>query len=163
MGPGTPAQAKDIKIGVVNYTLCCSYFIGMDKAIADEASACKNITVLSTDAAKLTSNVEDLRAQKVDGLIISGGPLAAAPEALDAAKKAGAPVVHVDRNFAAAGYCGGAAPERTEFPAGWRCVVLSRQIATSFSSSTVDRATLPHQAWRPPPPNQHGAFFRLAF
>ncbi len=84
-----PASAKDLKIGVVNFTLCCSYFVGMDKAIADSASLYPNIKVISTDskgdAAKLTSNVEDLLSQKVDGLIISGGPLEAAPEALDAA------------------------------------------------------------------------------
>jgi len=93
----TPASAKDIKIGVVNFTLCCSYFVGMDKAIADSASLYPNIKVISTDskgdAAKLTSNVEDLLSQKVDGLVISGGPLEAAPEALDAAKKAGIKVV----------------------------------------------------------------------
>ena len=56
-----PSSAKDIKIGVVNFTLCCSYFVGMDKAIADAASLYPNIKVLSTDAkgdaAKLTSNV----------------------------------------------------------------------------------------------------------
>src|SRR5665213_3260847 len=85
-GMGGVAQAKDIKIGIVNYTLCCSYFVGMDKAIADAASVYPNVKVISTDAkgdaAKFTSNVEDLLAQKVDGLIFSGGPLAAAPEAL---------------------------------------------------------------------------------
>jgi ABC-type sugar transport system substrate-binding protein len=97
------AQAKDIKVGVVNFTLCCSYFVGMDKAIADAASAYPNVKVISTDAkgdaAKFTSNVEDLLAQKVDGLIFSGGPLAAAPEALDAAKAAHVPVVQVDREL----------------------------------------------------------------
>ena len=60
-----------------------------------------NITVLSTDAegdvAKLTSNVEDLLSQKVDGLIVSGAWIEAAPEALDAIKAAGVPVVLVDR------------------------------------------------------------------
>ena len=121
-GPGSPAQAKDIKIGVVNFTLCCSYFIGMDKAIADEASAYKNITVLSTDAkgdaAKLTSNVEDLLAQKVDGLIISGGPLAAAPEALDAAKQAGVPVVLVDRDFVGGDYSSWVGPDNKAIGTG---------------------------------------------
>ncbi len=59
-----PAGAKDIKIGIVNLSLCCSYFVGMDLAIKDEAKAYPNITVISTDAegdaAKLTANVEDL-------------------------------------------------------------------------------------------------------
>jgi ABC-type sugar transport system substrate-binding protein len=117
-----PASAKDIKIGVVNFTLCCSYFVGMDKAIADEASAYKNITVISTDAkgdaAKLTSNVEDLLAQKVDGLIISGGPLAAAPEALDAAKQAGVPVVLVDRDFVGGDYASWVGPDNKAIGVG---------------------------------------------
>ena len=70
-------------------------------AIKDEAKAYPNITVLSTDAegdaAKLTSNVEDLLSQKVDGLIVSAAWIEAAPEALDAIKAAGVPVVLVDR------------------------------------------------------------------
>jgi ribose transport system substrate-binding protein len=96
-----PAMAKDLKIGVVNLSLCCAYFVGMDEAIKDEAKVFPNITILSTDAkgdaAKLTSNVEDLLSQKVDGLIISGAWIEAAPEALDAIKAAGVPVVLVDR------------------------------------------------------------------
>ena len=110
-----PSSAKDIKIGVVNFTLCCSYFVGMDKAIADAASLYPNIKVLSTDAkgdaAKLTSNVEDLLAQKVDGIIISGGPLEAAPEALDAAKAAKVPVVLVDRDFKGGDYTSWIGPD----------------------------------------------------
>ncbi|QIG50167.1 sugar ABC transporter substrate-binding protein [Nordella sp. HKS 07] len=96
-----PAAAKDLKIGVVNLSLCCSYFVGMDQAIKDEAKVFPNVTVLSTDAkgdaAKLTSNVEDLLSQKVDGLIVSAAWIEAAPEALDAIKAAGVPVVLVDR------------------------------------------------------------------
>jgi ABC-type sugar transport system substrate-binding protein len=100
-GAAISAQAKDIKIGVVNLSLCCSYFVGMDQAIKDEAKVYPNISVLSTDAkgdaAKLTSNVEDLLNQKVDGLIVSAAWIEAAPEALDAIKAAGVPVVLVDR------------------------------------------------------------------
>ncbi len=96
-----PAGAKDIKIGIVNLSLCCSYFVGMDLAIKDEAKAYPNITVISTDAegdaAKLTANVEDLLSQKVDGLIVSAAWIEAAPEALDAIKAANVPVVLVDR------------------------------------------------------------------
>jgi len=96
-----PAPAKDIKIGVVNLSLCCAYFVGMDQAIKDEAKVFPNVTVISTDAkgdaAKLTSNVEDLLSQKVDGVIISAAWIEAAPEALDAIKAAGVPVVLVDR------------------------------------------------------------------
>jgi ribose transport system substrate-binding protein len=28
----SPAAAKDIKIGMVNLSLCCAYFVGMDAA-----------------------------------------------------------------------------------------------------------------------------------
>ena len=31
------AQAKEIKVGIVNLSLCCAYFVGMDAAIKDEA------------------------------------------------------------------------------------------------------------------------------
>jgi ribose transport system substrate-binding protein len=96
-----PTAAKDIKIGVVNLSLCCAYFVGMDQAVKEEAKAFPNITIVSTDAkgdvAKLTSNVEDLLSQKVDGIVMSAAWIEAAPEALDAIKAAGVPVVLVDR------------------------------------------------------------------
>jgi ABC-type sugar transport system substrate-binding protein len=99
---GPPAAAQEgIKIGIVNLSLCCAYFIGMDKAIQEEAAVYPNVTAISTDAegdvAKLTANVEDLLSQDVDGLIISGAWIEAAPEALDAIAGAGVPVVLVDR------------------------------------------------------------------
>lgn len=96
-----PTAAKDIKIGVVNLSLCCAYFVGMDQAVKEEAKAFPNIAIVSTDAkgdvAKLTSNVEDLLSQKVDGIVMSAAWIEAAPEALDAIKAAGVPVVLVDR------------------------------------------------------------------
>ena len=99
----TAPQAKQFKIGMANFTLCCAYFIGMDKAVKDEASLYANIQVISTDAngdaAKLNSDIEDMIAKKVDGVIISGGPLEQLPSALDDLKKAGIPVVLVDRQW----------------------------------------------------------------
>jgi ABC-type sugar transport system substrate-binding protein len=95
------AQDDSISIGMVNYTLCCAYFIGMSDAVQAEADVYPNISVIVTDAngdaEKLTSDVEDVLAQGVDGIIISGGPLEAAPAALDAIEAAGVPVVLVDR------------------------------------------------------------------
>ena len=112
-----PAAAKDIKIGVVNLSLCCAYFVGMDQAIKDEAKVFSNVTVISTDAkgdaAKLTSNVEDLLSQKVDGVIISAAWIEAAPEALDAIKAAGVPVVLVDRMLKGGTSPAGSAPTTT--------------------------------------------------
>jgi ABC-type sugar transport system substrate-binding protein len=95
------AQDDTITIGMVNFTLCCAYFIGMSEAVEAEAAFYPNIEVIVTDAngdaAKLTSDVEDVLAQNVDGIIISGGPLEGAPAALDAIQAAGVPVVLVDR------------------------------------------------------------------
>jgi ABC-type sugar transport system substrate-binding protein len=95
------AQDEEIKIGMVNLSLCCAYFVGMDAAVKDEASKFSNIEVLSTDAkgdvAKLTSDVEDLLNQDVDVFIISGAWIEAAPAALESINQAGTPVVMVDR------------------------------------------------------------------
>jgi ribose transport system substrate-binding protein len=95
------AAEKQIRLGMVNFSLCCPYFIGMSKAVEEEAAVYPNIKVFITDAngdaAKLTSDVEDVLARNVDGIILSGAWLEAAPAALDAIKKAGVPVVMVDR------------------------------------------------------------------
>ena len=95
------AQDEDIKIGMVNLSLCCAYFVGMDAAVKDEASHFSNVKVLSTDAkgdvAKLTSDVEDLLNQDVDVFIISGAWIEATPAALESINQAGTPIVMVDR------------------------------------------------------------------
>jgi ribose transport system substrate-binding protein len=125
-----PAAAKDIKIGVVNLSLCCAYFVGMDKAVHDEASQFPNVKVISTDAkgdaAKLTSNVEDLLSQKVDGLIISGAWIEAAPEALDAIKSAGVPVVMVDRLLKGGDYTSWVGPDNRAIGVGIGAYIAKR-------------------------------------
>jgi ribose transport system substrate-binding protein len=112
---GGEAQAESLRIGVANFTLCCAYFIGMDEAVQQEAAAYGNVEVISTDAggdaAKLTSDVEDLLAQDVDGLIISAGPLESAPAALEAADRAGVPVVMVDRKLTGGPYTSWIGPD----------------------------------------------------
>jgi ribose transport system substrate-binding protein len=99
---GTTA-AKPIKIGMANFSQCCAYFIGMNDAVKAEAKQYSNVTVVSTDAngdaAKLNSDIEDLIAQKVDGIIISGAWLEQLPSAMDSINKAGIPVVLVDRQW----------------------------------------------------------------
>jgi ribose transport system substrate-binding protein len=109
------AQEGTIKIGMVNYTLCCAYFIGMSDAVQEEAAFYPNIQLIVTDAggdaAKLTSDVEDVLAQNPTGLIISGGPLEAAPAALDAIKAAGVPVVLVDRKLKGGDYTSWIGPD----------------------------------------------------
>jgi len=98
---GAAAAQEELKIGMVNLSLCCAYFVGMDAAVKDEARHFSNVTILSTDAggdvAKLTDDVEDLLNQGANALIVSGAWIEAAPAALDAIAQAGVPVVMVDR------------------------------------------------------------------
>jgi len=104
---GPEAEARTFTIGVANFSQCCPYFIGMNDAVIAEAAAYTNITVVTTnadgDAAKFQSDIEDLIAQGVDGVIISGAWLEQAPAALDALAEAGIPSVLVDRQFGVGG------------------------------------------------------------
>jgi ribose transport system substrate-binding protein len=113
--PMATAQGKTIRIGMVNLSQCCPYFIGMAKAVEAEAAVYPNIEVISTDAngdvEKLTSDVEDVLAKKVDGIILSGAFIEAAPGALDAIKKAGVPVVMVDRKLKGGDYTSWVGPD----------------------------------------------------
>jgi ribose transport system substrate-binding protein len=99
----TEAGTGSLKIGMANFSQCCPYFIGMNNSVIDEAKAYGNVSIVSTDAngdaAKFQSDIEDLIAQKVDGVIVSGAWLEEAPAALDALKAAGIPTVLVDRQF----------------------------------------------------------------
>jgi ABC-type sugar transport system substrate-binding protein len=99
----TAAEAKTFKIGMANFSQCCPYFIGMNDSVVDEAKAYSNVTIVSTDAngdaAKFQSDIEDLIAQGIDGIIVSGAWLEQAPAALDELNKAGIPTVLVDRLF----------------------------------------------------------------
>ena len=71
-GMGSSASTKSLKIGVANYTLSAPYFVGMSKAVQSEAKPYKNISVYVTDAngdaAKFTSNIQDLLTKKPNGL-----------------------------------------------------------------------------------------------
>ena len=68
---------------MANLSLCCPYFIGMSEAVQQEASVYDNVEVLVTnadgDVEKLTSDIEDLIAQDVDGIVLSGAFIEAAP------------------------------------------------------------------------------------
>jgi ribose transport system substrate-binding protein len=114
-GSAASSGAKTYTIGVANYTLGAAYFIGMSKAVQEEASTVGSVKVKVTDAggdaAKLTSDVQTLIDQKVDGIIISGGPLEAAPAALTAAKQAKIPVVMVDRKLKGGDYSSWIGPD----------------------------------------------------
>lgn len=111
-----------LTIGVASFSLQAPYFIAMDKAIKDEAGTYGNIEVISTDAqgdaAKLTSNVNDLLTQDVDGIIISGGPLNAAPAAMKAIEQKDVPSVLVDRKFSGGNYTSWIGPNNKQIGEG---------------------------------------------
>ena len=106
-GPAAPAPppeeagAKAFKIGIANFLLGAPYFVAMSDAAEEEAAYYENVEVFTTDgggdAEKMTSDVEDLLAKGVDGILINAGPIEALPAALDAIKQAGIPVIMVDR------------------------------------------------------------------
>jgi ribose transport system substrate-binding protein len=77
----------------------------MNNAVIDEAKPFANVTIISTDAngdaAKFQADIEDLIAQGIDGIIVSGAWLEEAPAALDALAAEGIPTVLVDRQFGA--------------------------------------------------------------
>ena len=100
---GEETGEKSFKIGMANFSQCCPYFIGMNNSVIDEAAGYSNIEIISTDAggdaAKFQSDIEDLIAQGIDGIIVSGAWLEQAPAALDALNEAQIPTVLVDRLF----------------------------------------------------------------
>ena len=106
---------ETFKIGMANFTLGAPYFIGMSDAVKAQAEKSGRAEVVSTDArgdaTQLTTDVESLLAQNVDGIIISGGPLESAPAALNAIKQADKPVVLVDRKFASGDYTSWIGPD----------------------------------------------------
>jgi ribose transport system substrate-binding protein len=95
------ADDGKIVIGMSNLFYGAPYFAGMDVAVHQEADVYENVEVISTDAgfdaAKMASDIEDLIAKGVDGLIISAGPTETIPSAMIAIEEAGIPVVFVDR------------------------------------------------------------------
>lgn len=101
LSTGAAFADDKITIGVANLFYGAPYFAGMDVAVHQEAEAYENVEVISTDAgfdaAKMASDIEDLIARGVDGLIISAGPTETIPSAMIAIEEAGIPVVFVDR------------------------------------------------------------------
>ncbi|HVO21621.1 MAG TPA: substrate-binding domain-containing protein [Anaeromyxobacter sp.] len=114
-GPAAGSGNKKIKIGMANLSLCCAYFIGMSKAVEEEAKPYGNVEVVVTNADgkidKLTADVEDLIAKKVDGVVLSAAWIEAAPAALEALAKAHIPVVMVDRKLKGGEYTSWIGPD----------------------------------------------------
>ena len=101
-------EVKQLKIGVVNFKMNAPYFVAMSRAIEAEAPYYENLELVVTDAmadmAKVTSDVEDLVAQGVDGVVMNAGPIESLPAAMDALNEAGIPVVLVNRKLVGSDY-----------------------------------------------------------
>jgi len=101
--PRAAAQAKETRIGIVTLQMKAPYFIAMVRALEAEAAKRPSVKVMVADGggdvAKVSSDIEDLRAKGVDGLIMNISPLEALPGPMAAIKKAGKPVVLVNRKL----------------------------------------------------------------
>ena len=138
-GTKPPAPAgQGITIGMANLALG-DYFTGMRNAVV---TAGENLgwNVIATNAdgddAKLVADVENFISQKVDGIIISGAWFNDIPAALNAAEKAGIPVVLVDRMFDSQNFTAWVGPDNefmgeqigdyivSQLPAGGTAVII---------------------------------------
>jgi ribose transport system substrate-binding protein len=116
-GAGASGGAKDVTVCMASFTLGGPYFVGMENTVVKdgEAAGAKVITSNADgDAAKLQSDIENCVAQKVDGIVISGGPLNDFPEGLNAAEDASIPVVLVDRLFSSSNYTSWVGPDNEQ-------------------------------------------------
>ena len=79
------------------------YFIAMVRALEAEGATYGNVKTFVADGggdvAKVSSDIEDLLAKGVDGLIMNISPLEALPGAMAAIQKAGKPLVLVNRRL----------------------------------------------------------------
>jgi len=97
------AQERELKIGVVTLQMRAPYFVAMVRSLEAEAAKRKNVKVFVADGggdvAKVSSDIEDLLAKGVDGLIMNISPLEALPGPMAAIRRAGKPVVLVNRKL----------------------------------------------------------------
>jgi ribose transport system substrate-binding protein len=113
---------EQLTIGVANFSLQAPYFIAMSKAIETESKTYTNVKLIITDAQgdanKLTTDINNLLTQNVDGVIVSGGPLNAAPAAMNAIKQKDVPSILVDRKFSGGQYTSWIGPNNTQIGQG---------------------------------------------
>lgn len=97
---GGTSTNKKIRVGFSQQSTSVSYRIKQTDSIKEEAAKRGYELVFTNaqdDTAKQTSDVEDLVSQKVDYIVMSPRDYEGAATALAAAKKAGIPVILVDR------------------------------------------------------------------
>jgi ribose transport system substrate-binding protein len=96
-------QAKETRIGIVTLQMKAPYFIAMVRALEAEAANYPNVKTFVADGggdvAKVNADIEDLLAKGVDGLIMNISPLEALPGPMASIKKAGKPLVLVNRRL----------------------------------------------------------------
>jgi len=99
---------RELTIGIVTLQMRAPYFIGMVRAIEAAAAEYGNIRTIVADAegdvAAVDAAIEDLIAQRVDGLIMNISPIETLPGPMEAINEAGIPVVLVNRRFLGTGY-----------------------------------------------------------
>jgi ribose transport system substrate-binding protein len=101
------APKRDATIGIVTLQMRAPYFVAMVRALEAEGAKRGIKTVVADgggDAAKVSSDIEDLLARGVDGLIMNISPLESLPGPMAAIKKAGKPVVLVNRKLTGGEY-----------------------------------------------------------
>ena len=137
-GGGRQQQRDGIVIGMANLALG-DYFTGMRNAVVAAGQA-RGWTVHASNAngddARLVADVENFIVQRVDGIIISGAWFNDIPAALNAAERAGIPVVLVDRMFDSQNFTAWVGPDNefmgeqigryivSQLPAGGNAVII---------------------------------------
>lgn len=102
------AQERQVTIGIVTLQMRAPYFIAMVRALEAEAAKRPNVRVIVADGggdvAKVSSDIEDLLARNVDGLIMNISPLESLPGPMAAIQRAGKRVVLVNRKLTGGHY-----------------------------------------------------------
>ncbi len=97
-----------VTIGMVTLQMRSPYFVAMVRAVEAAAEADPNVRVIVADgdgdAAKVSSDIEDLIARGVDGFIMNISPLEALPGPMASINEAGIPVVLVNRKLVGSVY-----------------------------------------------------------
>lgn len=103
-----PSEDKGLTIGMVTLQMRSPYFIAMVRSVEEAAREYPNVRVIvadgNGDVAKVSSDIEDLIAQGVDGFIMNISPLEALPGPMAAINAARIPVVLVNRKLVGADY-----------------------------------------------------------
>lgn len=102
-GHGQAQAKKELHIGMITLQMRSPYFIAMVRAVEAEAAQFKNVKLTVADGrgdvAKVSADIEDLIAKRVDGFIMNISPLESLPGPMAAVQKAGIPVVLVNRKL----------------------------------------------------------------